>query len=250
MRETMASDTKQPQNRTIVPNEIWIRSFSYLEENHLVHSVALVDRLFFYLSSDDSIWHDICMMRWIRKLNVGRFFVTSDSLEHSQRRVLKNACFAQDKGRERCNTDNCGNARRTAMTYCYELIQQFGSPEVLPPLNMGSLMHRPTSWKEAYWMAEMDSRRQIISREEIVYYRFRLEYMGQPSKMGLRQFSADGTYDSPYMGLCEWSLYRKHLLFAGMFLMVRRDKENWGWIIGEGERTVYFSVEETSDIKN
>ncbi|KAL3777735.1 hypothetical protein HJC23_005368 [Cyclotella cryptica] len=243
----MESETEaNPQNRIIIPNEIWIKSFSYLEANHLLHSVALVDRSFLDLSSDDSIWQDICMKRWMGKLNVQRFFVSNDS-EYQQREGVISVGLAVAEEGGRVSADRSGDGRRTSMTYCYELIQQFGSPESLPPLNMGSLMHRPISWKEAYWMAEMDSRRQTISREEVVYYRFRLEYMGQPSKMGVRQFNADGTCDSPYMGLCDWSLHRKHLLFAGMFLMAGRDKENWGWIIGEDKRTVYFSVEEKSD---
>ena len=75
----------------------------------------------------------------------------------------------------------------------------------LPALNMGSV-HEPTSWKESYIMAGIDSKRTFISIREIVHFKWKLIYDGRPSVNGLRQFNANGTYNSPYMGVCTWEL--------------------------------------------
>jgi hypothetical protein len=222
-----------------IPNEIWIKSFAYLGCNDLTHSVALVNRRFLDLSSDDSIWSQICERRWEGKLNVRRFFTVTDTSSLEQR-------FQRTAISEREEDSSNQTSFRTAMTYCYELIKQFGHPHgnVLPPLNMGYLINRPMSWKESYWMAELDSLRETIAREELVHFKFQLIYNGQPSQTGLRHFNADGYYDSPYMGRSEWILHGRHLLFAGMSLLIERDNTNWGWIIGKGERTEYRSVKE------
>ena len=115
---------------------------------------------------------------------------------------------------------------------------------LLPALNMGSLMHNSKSWKESYIMAEMDSKCPYLSKEELVYFKWKLIYDGRPSQNGLRQFNADGTYHSPYMGVCNWSLEDDRFSFAGTSLLVERDRNTWGWIIGKNERTMYRSVDE------
>ncbi len=92
-------------------------------------------------------------------------------------------------------------------------------------------------------MAEIDSRRTVMAREELVHFRWNLLYEGKPSQLGLRKFNENGSYWSPYMGVCEWILHGRQLLFAGMALTVERDPRNWGWIIGKGQRTVYYSVD-------
>ena len=100
------------------------------------------------------------------------------------------------------------------------------------------------SWKQRYAWAAYDGQRQIISREEICYYSWRLIYNGCESKLGLRKFMEDGTYHSPYAGLCEWTLsdHNRRLVFMGMSLPIERDLETWGWVIGKGSATAYFSV--------
>mmetsp|Transcript_19979 Transcript_19979/g.28307 ORF Transcript_19979/g.28307 Transcript_19979/m.28307 type:complete len:135 (+) Transcript_19979:169-573(+) len=91
-----------------------------------------------------------------------------------------------------------------------------------------------------------DSKRHIITPYEIAYFQWKLYYNGEPSQMGLRQFNANGTYNSPYSGLCEWTLQDNHLVFMGVVLPVVRNPHNWGWIIGSGCRTVYYSIEPTT----
>ena len=227
--------TTEAMNQSLLPSEVWIKSLSYLDTNDL-HSASLVNLSFLIWSSDDSIWYEICRRRWDGKFNVHRFYV--NDFQEERGHPLNSDSSAQ----EELVAENL--FLRTDMTYCFQLIQQFGSAGAVPPLNMGSIIHQPTSWKEAYFMAEIDSRRETISREELVLFRFQLLYNGNPSRMGLRQFNIDGYYDSPYMGRSEWILHGHHLLFAGMSLLVERDKKTWGWVIGRGERTEYRTVEE------
>ena len=99
------------------------------------------------------------------------------------------------------------------------------------------------SWKQRYAWAEYDKFRRYIYREEISYYRWRLVYNGAESRLGLRQFLPDGTYDSPYMGRCQWLLHENRFLVMNMSLPIERDPETWGGIIGKGSNTVYYSVE-------
>eukprot|EP00571_Detonula_confervacea_P002949 CAMPEP_0172314122 /NCGR_PEP_ID=MMETSP1058-20130122/21747_1 /TAXON_ID=83371 /ORGANISM="Detonula confervacea, Strain CCMP 353" /LENGTH=82 /DNA_ID=CAMNT_0013027905 /DNA_START=407 /DNA_END=652 /DNA_ORIENTATION=+ len=82
-------------------------------------------------------------------------------------------------------------------------------------------------------MAEIDSQRTVMAREELIHFKWQLIYDGSPSQMGLRQFQENGRYWSPYMGMCEWvlrgQLGGQHLVFAGMTLLVERDLNTWGW---------------------
>ena len=203
-----------------LPNELWIRSFAYLNEKDLFN-LANVSRNFLSISSTDELWQVHCHRRWKGKQNVERF--TKKDYEGG----------GVNDGRLTCN------------------IRQF-STHMPPAINTGNrfnvwqvekLIHEPKSWKESYILAEIDSRRKVITREELVYFKWKLIYDGSPSQMGLRQFSEDGTYWSPYMGTCEWQLNYKCLMFAGMALQVERNADTWGWVIGRGERTVYHSVE-------
>ena len=89
-----------------------------------------------------------------------------------------------------------------------------------------------------------------MTREELIYFKWNLVYDGYSSRMGLRQFNSNGTYWSPYIGVCEWLLHGQHLLFAGMSLVIERDVDSWGWVIGRGQRTVYYSVEVLSHVKD
>ena len=92
-------------------------------------------------------------------------------------------------------------------------------------------------------MAEIESRRVAMTRDELVHFKWQLIYDGTPSTMGLRKFNENGTYWSPYMGMCEWLLRGQQLMFAGLSLLVERDTNTWGWVIGRGQRTTYYSVE-------
>lgn len=101
------------------------------------------------------------------------------------------------------------------------------------------------SWKQRYAWAENDRLRQIISRDEICHFSWKFIYKGQESKLGLRKFKPDGTYYSPYAGVCEWSLFQNKITFLGVSLPIQRDIEGtWGWIIGADSSTVYHSMEQ------
>eukprot|EP00970_Alexandrium_tamarense_P008654 scaffold1652_cov177-Alexandrium_tamarense.AAC.9 len=74
MTQPSSSAATLPPNANVVPDEIWIKSFSYLNPRDLLRSVGKVSQTFFRLSSSDSIWGEHCANRWRGKLNVGRFF--------------------------------------------------------------------------------------------------------------------------------------------------------------------------------
>ena len=74
MTQPSSSAATLPPNANVVPDEIWIKSFSYLNPRDLLHSVGKVSQTFLRLSSSDSIWGEHCANRWRGKLNVGRFF--------------------------------------------------------------------------------------------------------------------------------------------------------------------------------
>jgi len=114
------------------------------------------------------------------------------------------------------------------------------SPSSVAPSAAPSAAH---SWKQKFAWTVFDSRRQVISREELIHYDWKLMYNGQESKLGLRKFSPDGIYRSPYAGPCEWALQNCHLHVMQMALPIQRDFQSWGWIIGQGHVSVYFSVD-------
>lgn len=232
----------QHTQHSALPNELWVRSFSYLDHNDLFR-LGTVSRTYLSMSSSDSLWERHCRRRWKGKQNVSRF-------------AKKKIRDDDDEERERGENDNHGDGRLSE--YCVELMDQFRNhvpsniPAInIPPLLQGSLggpLHEPTSWKESYVLAEMDSGRNTMTSDELVHFQWKLVYNGRPSQMGLRRFNEDGTYYSPYMGLCEWILApgmdgRPYLTFAGVTLLVERDDKTWGWVIGRDQRTVYLSVE-------
>jgi hypothetical protein len=100
------------------------------------------------------------------------------------------------------------------------------------------------TWKQGFAWAEYDKYRKVIRREEICHYAWKLIYNGTESRMGLRRFQEDGTYHSPYAGVCEWTLFQNKLCFMGIALPMERNEGTWGWVIGKGHATEYQSVEE------
>ena len=206
----------------LLPNELWSRAFSYLDQKDL-SVVGNVSRIFLSLSSADSMWEAICHRRWRGKQNVARFEKTSG------------------RGGEEEEEENDVRV---------ELLRQFrDDPTLVPPLNIiGHLMHEPKSWKEAYIMAEIDSRRVVMSQDELLLFKWQLVYDG--SMMGLRNFDRSDTHD---LGICEYTsrgsnakwggvLKGQQLIFAGVSLFVERDPSSWGWIIGKGKRSEYYSL--------
>ena len=191
--------------RAGLPTELWIRSFGFLDARDLFR-LGRANRDFLAMASRDSLWKSLCARRWAAKANARRF------------------CVGEEASQAPRDDDDEGDGR---VPRCLALARQFDE-DGMPPLNMGdgALSHAPRSWKESYILAELDARRRAISRAEIVHFKWRLIYNGAPSKMGLRQFGADGTYSSPYMGACEWVLHGRYLMFAGVALLVERDVDS------------------------
>jgi hypothetical protein len=179
-----------------LPPELWVRSCAFLDERDLFR-LGRVNRDCLAVASVEALWKEHCRRRWRGRVNVARFGRSADA----------------------------GGREDGRVPYCVALRQQFRDEAALPALNMSALRHAPTSWKEAYILAELDSRRRFISRDEVVHFKWQLIYNGAPSKMGLRKFDANGNYSSPYMGMCEWQLHGNHLMFAGISLLVERNAD-------------------------
>ena len=131
--------------------------------------------------------------------------------------------------------------------HCYQLCEgKQGTQHLLTDTNNTSNAQQPPlSWKQKYLLALKDSKRQRITPQEVSYYSWKLLYKRNGSNLGLRKFLPDGTYQSPYFGRCEWTLSKDDgcLQVMGHSLVVERDPETWGWIIGRGSSTVYHSVD-------
>ena len=214
-----------------LPNELWIRSFAYLDQRDLFR-LCRVNCNFLAIASSDSLWEPVCHRCWKGKQNVQRFYSNGGNYNDGSGRTT------YDLIREFSRSRNHISQIAASMPLALNMVHTMETP-----------FHRePTSWKEGFIMAEIDSHRCLLTREEMIYYHWKLVYNGSPSLTGLRQFNADGTYNSPYMPQCEWTIYIDErygqlVSFAGLSLSVERDVKTWGWIIGKGARTVYYSVE-------
>jgi hypothetical protein len=245
---------------SIIPNEVWINSFSYLSIDELIRTVGNVSKQFLALSSVDSIWEEKCKKRWKGKQNVRRFL---------PKQTTQTQTF---NGRVNYYRDRMlhhqHNARARHRWAALRLMPGGVSP-IFPLVNMAEyhtalsdrilntrraliynahpFVHNSLSWKESYIMAEIDSRRTILTPEEFIFFKWQLIYNGTPSSTGLRRFNPDGTYESPYMGRCEWHLDEAgRLTFSGMnvSLLAERNTDTWGWTVGKGQNNiVYHSVD-------
>jgi hypothetical protein len=68
--------TDQCPEIIVLPNELWSRAFSYLDQKDL-STLGNVSRIFLSLPSADSMWEAMCHRRWKGKQNVARFEKTS-----------------------------------------------------------------------------------------------------------------------------------------------------------------------------
>lgn len=215
---------------SVIQNELWIRSFSYLDESDLF-SLGQISQKFLSISSADELWKPICLRRWKKKQNVKRFMKKSPSWETSGRQG--------------------SIAEVVSLTKCMSRRDQ--PPMEVPAFNMRSEGYgviEPISWKQSYIMAHLDSRRKTISREEILHFKWKEIHGGRPGQMV--QFLEDGTYISSIDGECRWVLYEGSMYFGQNMerngrnwewsLLVERDRNNWGWIIGKGQETMYRSA--------
>ena len=194
-RKRIRNEEEQDTDITL-PNELWIRAFTYLDQKDLF-LIANVNRNFLSLSSNNSIWKVLCYRRWadgiyggMKRFNVSRF-----------------------ARRDNCD-DSEGELNDGRVEYCASLLRQFRRAQVqnasckgfsnivhwdrIPPLNINeSERHEPKSWKESYIMAEIDSRRTVISRQELIQTQWRSAFCDG-------QFLEDGTFEDRNLGMNEW----------------------------------------------
>jgi len=237
-RELVATENRlKGVDGSILQDELWIRSFSYLTESDLF-TLGQVSRKFLSISSADELWKPICLRRWKKKQNVKRFM----------KKYPSRGC-----GRQEYITE--------VLSYTKCFTRRDDPPMEFPALNMRldglfgihshiSLTKKNHSWKESHIIAILDSRRKTISKEEILHFQWKEIHNGRPGQMV--QFLEDGTYTSPVHGECRWVLYEGRMYFGQNMerngnnwewrLLVGRDANNWGWIIGKGQETMYRSA--------
>jgi hypothetical protein len=75
-------------------------------------------------------------------------------------------------------------------------------------------------------MAEIDARRTVISREELIQLQWHSGHWSEG------QFNEDGTYLCVDLDkMFKWVLRGNMLTFMGMEFMVEKDASTWGWLI-------------------
>lgn len=206
-----------------LPNELWSKAFSYLDHNDLF-MLGNVNQNFLSLSIDNSIWERLCHQRWMGKQNVARFEMKT-----------------------------CKNHYDGRVPFCtIARLQQFHDPTLIQPINIiGYLMYEPTSWKEAFIIAEIDSQRVNMCTHELLRYKWQLIHDGKASS-DLRYFEKEDNINR----ICEYtkhgnnvrwggSLQGQKINFPGVSLLVERNPYTWGWIITtQNEKGAYYSVEQ------
>lgn len=204
-----------------------------------------------HYASHDLLWEPLCYVRWKGKQNVPNKKKWESSLEISS--STSSLGDSYDDGFRSCQTtvssmSSASNVSSTASdgnsNFCDA--STVVANNILDFARHVGVKKSKLSWKGKYLLAEIDRKRKKMTKKELSTFRWRLYYNGVPSRMGLRHFRSDGTYSSPYLGVCQWDLNERTctLTFADtIVLYIRRNEDNWGWIIGKGTNTEYHSVE-------
>lgn len=212
-------------------DECWICVMSFLSPKELC-SCAYWSARHRALANSDDLWARLCRRLWADKQHMpNELFRNGD---YSLLNLSVQECKSLLKRR---------GVAIAGVTEKSELLAKL--QESTPRVIEGQPLPIPGKWKTSYAFAEVDSRRQAITAEEVSHFRWQLIYHGRPSSMGLRHFQRNGVYVSPHFGETTWHLDgRGYFVMQGVEpLQVRRDATNWGWLIGAGSGTEYLSVE-------
>jgi len=216
-------------------DECWHCVLGFLDAQEL-SSCGLWGPKFAQLSSSDELWRKLCRQRWDGKqrVPVDELF-WNGAYDHLRLSVPECQSLLARRGVS-CE----GLLERTELMLALSSSRAVGDPtrtQLLPCCG--------GKWKTSYVHAEVDSRRQIITLDEVAYFRWNLVYNGRPSSMGHRHFQRNGVFISPHFGQTEWRLdSQNRFAMEGVSpLKVERDVENWGWIFGRGTGIEYYSVE-------
>ncbi|CAE7343861.1 unnamed protein product [Symbiodinium natans] len=216
-------------------DEAWLKVLSFFSAVDLCR-VGEAHAKLKSLASDEDTWKSLCQHRW-----------------HGKQWMKPGELFR--------NGDYSG--LRLSVAECKSLLQRrgFQIPHVTEKSDLLCALHEtnphvpgarrgmamiPSKWKRCYVYAEVDSRRQHITEEEVAHFRWQLVYHGRPSSMGLRHFQKNGVFVSPHFGETRWSLLHGGTWFMMQGidpLKVSRNLDNWGWVIGAETSTEYHSAE-------
>jgi hypothetical protein len=208
-------------------------SLRYLNAVELC-AFSTTSRESYVATNSNSLWKDLCIKRFsgkcIRVLRDTHLFVfgvydEKDLTNKEMRDILRlRGCRGSliDKGRE-------------------DLVKRY-----IELKNFNHLKRmRCCKYKCSLVHAILDSSRERITKQEVGYFRWKLFYQNRPSSTGIRHFREDGVYDSPYLGRANWDLTKNGEFIIHGFtrpLSVRRRREDWGWTIGKGSRSEYWSI--------
>jgi len=217
-------------------DETWLKVVSFFTPVELCRA-GRADWKLHSIANDEEIWRSLCNERWQGK----QLMPPTELFKNGDYSGL-HLSVAECKSLLRQRDVNIHNVTEKS-----ELLQALceSNPHI-PGCRRGQANAIPCKWKRSYALAEIDSKREYITVDEVSHYRWQLIYHGRPSTMGLRHFQKNGVFISPHFGETQWSLPHGGRWFAMQGLdplKVTRNHENWGWILGSRTSTEYHSFE-------
>jgi len=231
-----ASSLPESIERNSAPHlleESWHHVLSFLSASDLC-TCASWSKSFYSSANNDRLWKQHCDRRWVGKV-----------------RMQQDALFWNGDYRH----------LRLSVPECRSLQRRRGESELGKPLpprygliagpgyrcgQRNTLLPMAGKWKTCFAHAEIDSKRESISEDEVAHFRWQLIYHGRASTMGMRHFQRDGVFVSPHFGETTWRLThegRQFVMQGVTALEVERNADTWGWVMGRGTGTEYHSVE-------
>lgn len=214
-----------------LPDDCWFRVLANLTDKELCRC-ARVGSKHREFANEDDLWIRLCRLRWHDKQNMPNELFRNADYSLLKLSVSESKALLKRRG--------VNFAHITEKPELLEAVR--GST---PAVIGGQPLPIPGKWKTSYAFAELDSRRQHITHEEVAHFRWQLVYHGRPSSLGYRHFQRNGVYVSPHFGETTW-----HIDGRGYFVMqgveplgILRNPATWGWVLGSGSSTEYHSAE-------
>jgi len=227
--------------------DVWQHVLTFLSKLDL-GSVGGVNRELNEWASDDRFWKSYCERQWDGKHGEALLSIRDDDDDDDRDSNNDDDDADGDCENHTANNNSAEPSPSWWSSFTNKVLGYGGPSDTnrhrrLPSISFLSSL---SSSKQRYSAVANDALRKTIAKEEVCYYSWKLLYNNQgDSNLGVRKFLNDGTFHSPYFGVCEWALSHKGdtLLLMGLRLQVERDPNTWGWIIGKGTSTVYVSVD-------
>jgi len=220
-----------------LPSEVLQGIFAYLDARSLARA-ARVCRFFRENADAEHLWRDLCCARWSDKKFMTHEVFFRANLAHPAaigalsvgelKLVLRKRHVPVD-GVLREKSDLIDAMRRA-------------HPDVAFPVPL------PTKWKASYAAAELDSRRDVLTMEELTAYPWKLRFKQQPNLYMISRFTKNFVYESPEH-IFDWRFYSSNFVQVAQFppLQMKRMPEDWGWQL-ENAYVVFTMAPELSGV--